>query len=75
MRGNDGVMGAMGEESGGVVAMRRDAPQDGVTALLAAARTGRTDAMALLLDRGADLEAKTKVSFSGRASQLLPRLR
>ena len=49
--------------------------QDDDTAVLLAAFRGKVEAMALVLDRGADLEAKTKVSFSGRASQLLPRLR
>ena len=55
--------------------MRCVGPQIDLTILTVAAVNSRTDAMALLLDRGADLEAKTKVSFSGRASQLLPRLR
>ena len=37
--------------------------QDGDTALLCAARSGKVEAVALLLDRGADLEAKNDVSF------------
>ena len=37
------------------------APQSGLTALIAAALSGRVGAMALLLDRGADLHAKTTV--------------
>ena len=38
--------------------------QAGETALFWAARTGKVKGMALLLDRGADLEAKNKVSPS-----------
>ena len=47
-------------------------PQSGWTALIAAAWNGHVDAMALLLDRGADLEAKAMVSPMGRTPQLLP---
>ena len=56
----------------GVVTMRCSVPQNGATALLAAAANGHVDAMAVLLDRGADLKVTVTVSFMGRASQLLP---
>ena len=36
--------------------------QEGCTALIVAVCSGKVGAMALLLDRGADLEAKDKVS-------------
>ena len=52
--------------------MRCSVPQNGATALLAAAANGHVDAMAVLLDRGADLKVTVTVSFMGRASQLLP---
>ncbi|MCP4139976.1 MAG: ankyrin repeat domain-containing protein [Chloroflexi bacterium] len=48
----------------GVAGMRVWTPQDGNTALIWAARNGQVEAVALLLDRGADLEAKNKVSSS-----------
>ena len=36
-------------------------PQDGFTPLIVAARNGATETAAMLIDRGADLEAKNKV--------------
>ena len=44
--------------------MRVWALQDGYTALMVAARSGRVEVMTVLLDRSADLEAKDKVSPS-----------
>ena len=46
--------------------------QDGDTALIVAARDGEAEAVALLLDRGADLEAKDNVSASGAPSACQP---
>ena len=46
----------------GVGGMRVWALQDGWTALIVAAQNGHLEAMELLLDRGADLEAKSEVS-------------
>ncbi len=43
-----------------------------MTARMAAGRNGHVGAMAMLLDRGADLEAKESVSPLGRGSQLWP---
>ena len=47
----------------GVAGMRVWTLQGGSTALIRAARYGRVEAVALLLDRGADLEAKNKVKL------------
>ena len=44
-----------------VAGMRDRTLQDGDTALIVAARDGEAEAVALLLDRGADLEAKDNV--------------
>ena len=73
--GEVGVVGILGDEFVGVVTMRCSVPQNGATALIAAARSGHVDAMAMLLDRGADLEAKERVSPMGRTPQLQPSLR
>ena len=48
----------------GVAGMRVWALQDGESALLWAVWSGKVEAVALLLDRGADLEAKDNVSQS-----------
>ena len=48
----------------GVGGMRVWTLQNGDTALMVAARNGKVEAVALLLDRGADLEAKDNVSPS-----------
>ena len=65
--GEVGVVGILGDEFVGVVTMRCSVPQNGATALIAAARSGHVDAMAVLLDRGADLEAKDNVRASALA--------
>ncbi len=49
--------------------MRVRALQLGNTALSWAARNGQVEAMGLLLDRGADLEAKDSVSESALATE------
>ena len=46
----------------GVADMLVWALQYGCTALIMAVQNGKVEAMALLLDRGADLEAKDRVS-------------
>ena len=46
----------------GAVTCGPSAPQDGATALALAASQAHTDTVELLLDRGADLEAKHEVS-------------
>ena len=56
----------------GVGGMRVWTLQNGYTALLWAAYSGKVEAMALLLDRGADLEAKDNVSASGAPSTCQP---
>ena len=53
--------------SAGVAGMRVGAMQDGDTALILAACYGKVEAVALLLDRGADLEAKDNVRASALA--------
>ena len=69
--GEVGVVGILGDEFVGVVTMRCSVPQNGATALIAAARSGHVDAMAVLLDRGADLEAKDNVSCVDSVVKLL----
>ena len=56
----------------GVGGMRVWTLQDGYTALILAAWLGHVEAVALLLDRGADLEAKDNVSASGAPSTCQP---
>ena len=51
----------------GVAGMRVRALQGGYTALFRAAQQGKVEAVALLLDRGADLEAKNSVRASAVA--------
>ena len=60
--GGDVGRGAMGRL--GAVTCGHAMPQDGYTALALAAFGGHKDTVELLLDRGADLEAKDKVSPS-----------
>ncbi len=56
----------------GVAGMRVWALQYGDTALIMSSHNGHVEAMALLLDRGADLEAKDNVSASGAPSACQP---